>query len=429
MVVIQLASIVFLLTVLSLTLFDKSRLNTILTPFTITAWPFVIIIILVNFILIHFQFPAVTLRVQIFILVNVLILWVIGFISYYFTEYQKPEKPKIIYSDVFREFARFDLFLIILANTLVVIILFHTYSILQKHGGWAFIGDERFERMLIVGPVAHLVILAKVTFLLLFFIYKNSRYKIFIIITLTGLFFSIASIQVKYHLFWMFIIGFLYNTLSKSPQKQLKSVLNIALILFLLMNMFWIILTLAWGTFDVANMGIWEFLAKQFLNYFVAGTIVLDQWLNWGNIRPDWTLFIVFMNFYYVIMGNPFRINFVPYVSNGFLETAPGIYGNVGTSYGVYYLIGGYPLTLVMTIAIGLITYLIFYKSRTTGGPILLYFNMLSLTLALLTFFGQYFTLLPFYEMTAFFLIIIVIFKVINKAYELRVNYKIPKLI
>jgi hypothetical protein len=425
----QLTSVAFFISVLSLTVFDRKRLNTLLTPFTITAWPFVVIILSVNFALIHIQFPPVTIRVQLFILSNLILLWAVGFIISYLYKVNDYKSNRVNYSQVFKEFVRFDLFLISLSMILVIVILNHTYTLLQKYGGWSFIGDQRFEEMIIVGPVAHLVQVAKVCFLFLFFLYKKSKHKILIIITLAGLFLAIASIQVKYHLIWMLIFGFLYNTLDKSPRRQMRSIIWIAIILFLLMNMFWITLTLAWGTFDVENPGIWEFLGKQFLNYFVSGTISLDQWLNWPGIKPDWTLFIVFMNIYYVIMGYNYRITFVPYVTHGFLETAPGVYGNVGTSYGVYYLIGGIPLTYAVTVGLGFITYIIFYKSRQRGTPILLYLNMLFLTLSLLSFFGQYFTLLSLYEMTAIFLIFIFIFKIINSVYETKFSVDRPELI
>ena len=425
----QLTSVAFFISVLLFTVFDRNRLNTLLTPFTITAWPFVVIILSVNFVLIHIQFPPVTLRVQLFILSNLILLWAVGFIISYLFKKNDYKLNRVNYSQVFKEFVRFDLFLIALSMILVFVILNHTYTLLQKYGGWSFIGDQRFEEMIIVGPVAHLVQVAKVCFLLLFFLYKKSKHKILIIITLTGLFLAIASIQVKYHLIWMLIFGFLYNTLDKSPRRQLRSIIWIALMLFLLMNMFWITLTLAWGTFDVENAGIWEFLGKQFLNYFVSGTISLDQWLNWPGIKPDWTLLLVFINVYYVLMGYPNRIEAVPYVSNGFLETAPGIYGNVGTSYGVYYLIGGFSLTYVMTLAVGIISYIIFYKSRTEGKPILLYINMLLLTMALLSFFVQYFTLLSLYEMTAILIFFIFIFKFINSVYETILSVDRPKLI
>jgi len=330
---LQIPSIAFFFAVFTLTAIDKKRLNSFLTPFSITAWPFAIIIILVNFVLIYFDFPAITLRVQLFVLLNIFILWLTGFLISFFQNRDILSESKVKFSDVFKDFARFDLFLVVLSLAISVIAINHTYTLLQKYGGLSFFGDKRFEEMILAGPVAHLIQVGKVFFLLLLFKFRNSKHKILVIIALIALFVAIASIQVKYHLLWLFIFGFIYQNLDKPPRIQFKNIVIIALLLFLLMNMFWIALTFAWGTFDVQDRLIWEFLLKQFLNYFVTGPICLDKWMDWNGIKPDWTLLLVFINFYYVIIGNPMRINAVPYVSNGFLETAPGLYGNVGTSY------------------------------------------------------------------------------------------------
>jgi oligosaccharide repeat unit polymerase len=406
------------MSVLSLTIFDKNRLNSILTPFTVTAWPFVIIILTVNFLLLNFDFPPVTLRAQIFILLNIFLLWIIGYILSFFNLKYESNENRVIYSEVFKPFARFDIFILILSQIFVIIILYSSYQLIQQFGGWAFIADDRYEEMMSIGPVAHVVQLARVCFLLLLFVYKHSKHKALIILSLFSLFIAIASIQVKYHIIWLFIIGFLYINSDKKPSRQFRNVAILGLILVLLMNMFWIVLTLAWGTFDVENEIVWEFFLKQFLNYFVSAPICLDRWLDWSNIQPDWTILLVFQNMYYVIMGMPYRLNAVDYVNYGFLETVPGISSNVGTSYGVYYLIGGMPFTIFMTILISFFSYIVYFQSRRRRSPIILYFNLLMLTLGVLSFFVQYFTLFSLYELTAFFMIFIAILNIINMAQE-----------
>ena len=77
----------------------------------------------------------------------------------------------------------------------------------------------------------------------------------------------------------------------------------------------------------------WNFFFTQFMNYLVTGPILLDRWIDLANIKPDWSLFIVFINFTNLIMGKTAMLNAVPYVSHGFMETAPGLTFNIGTSY------------------------------------------------------------------------------------------------
>ncbi len=77
---VQIPSLVFFMAILALTIIDARRLNTIITPFTVTAWPFAIISLVTNFILGYLRFPPMTMRVHLFVLVNLVIIWLIGYI-------------------------------------------------------------------------------------------------------------------------------------------------------------------------------------------------------------------------------------------------------------------------------------------------------------------------------------------------------------
>jgi len=411
---IQLPSLIFFLTILSLTIVDAKRLNTIITPFSVAAWPFVIISLSVNFMLGALKFPPVTIRAHFFILLNLIIIWLVGFIVSHFLKTEHISDSVSDIYDIFKPFVKYQYVLMIISVVSIIIVLFRVYDLIRQYGGWWFFGDKRYEQMIIVGPAAHVVQLAKACFLLLFFIYKHSNRKIWIIFTFLGLGIAIASIQVKYHLIWLLIIAFLYLNLPRSPSKQLKGIARIGLLVLVVMNIFWISLTFAWGTFSIQSKGIWNYLVNNSINYFVAGPILLDRWLDLGNIKPDWTMLIVFKNFFNVIMGDPSRIHFVPYVSHGFFQTAPGLFSNVGTSLGVYFMIGGYPFTIFMTTLISFFSYFIYFLSFRTKNPILLYLNFIFLTIGVMTFYGQYFTTVPLYEMSAIYIVFILIFQVLN---------------
>ncbi len=415
---VQIPSLVFFMAILALTIIDARRLNTIITPFTVTAWPFAIISLVTNFILGYLRFPPMTMRVHLFVLVNLVIIWLIGYI---FSQVYRIKGTDIVTIDikaVFKPFVRYQYFLMILSVLLSIIIYFRVYSLIKQFGGWWFFGDARFEEMMIIGPVAHLIQVAKVCFLLLIFIYPHSKRKFFIIISLLGLLIAIALIQVKYHLIWLMIIGFLYLNIPKKQSGQLKGVAMISLLVFLMMNVFWISLTFAWGTFSVDNEDVRNYLFNNSINYFVSGPILLDRWLDWPNIKPDWVLLTVIKNISYVLMGIPLREDFIPLISHGFLETAPGIRSNVGTSFGLYYMIGGYPFTIFMTTLLTFLSYLFFYKTVRMKSPIWIYLNLIFLTMMMMSFYGQYFTTISPYEMTFIFMLFIYIFKILNWARE-----------
>ena len=334
----QLPSLVFFLMVLILTVFDTRRLHTIITPFTVAAWPFVIISLTTNFLLGYIGFPAMSMRAHVFLLINLIIIWIVGYI---FSGIYQINKSPFHSSDVkviFRPFVKFQYFLMILSIILSLVVLYRVYSLINQFGGWWFFGDERFEEMMIVGPVAHLIQIIKVCFLLLLFIFPHSKRKIFIIPVLIGSLVTIYFIQVKYHLIWLIVFGFLYLSISKKLSGQLKGVALLSFLVILIMNIFWLGLTFAWGTFSVKSTGMKEYLLYNSINYFVSGPILLDRWLNWPGIKPEWTLLTVFYNIGNILIGNPYRIDFIPLTSHGFLETAPGITSNVGTAFGVYFI-------------------------------------------------------------------------------------------
>ncbi|MBU4444786.1 hypothetical protein KJ656_06855, partial [bacterium] len=79
----KLTSLMFFGVVLILTLIEFRRVNNWITPFTLTAWPFAIISITVNLLLVKMGFYSVTLLVHLFVLANLIIIWLIGFLISY----------------------------------------------------------------------------------------------------------------------------------------------------------------------------------------------------------------------------------------------------------------------------------------------------------------------------------------------------------
>ncbi|WP_456408301.1 DUF6337 family protein [Caldithrix abyssi] len=410
---IQLTTVGNILFLSLLMVAETRRLNNLITPFNVAAAPFIFIFLLSNFVLIHFDFPPVTIRSQLFIVGCLLVMWSVGLVLSRVINTERLE-PAPVYFKFAEEFYKFDFFLIVLAWIVSLITIRKMMSLFHQHGGFAFFGSEDYEKEMIVGLVAHLVQIGKVVFILLVFIYRRVRFKKLTFLTLLVLGLAIASVQVKYHIMFVIFIAFLFYNVEKPVKQQLKVLAGAALTLFLIMNVFWLSLTLAWGTFDVFRKDIWEFFLKQTLNYFVTGPMVLDTWLQHPAVKPDWTMLIVFFNFLFFVTGNYLRYNVVPLVNLGFQQTAPDLYSNVGTAFGVYYLIGGIPFTLFAVLVFSAVSYFLYYKSLTKYAPYLIFFNLLFLTMGLLSFFVQYFTLLSTYQNSVIFVLLVAGFKFIN---------------
>ena len=179
------------------------------------------------------------------------------------------------------------------------------------------------------------------------------------------------------------------------------------------------LLSFFWNTFSFSNTGLWKFFGRTFLNYFVTGPIILDNWMNFPGVKPDWTLFTVFINTEHVLLGISNMINPIQLVSLPFVSVIPDIASNVGTSLGTYFLIGGYPFTYFMTILFGIVVYYTYFAAYTQKKVIVIFLTCFFLTLLTLSFFVQYFTLLSTYEFPVFFIGLILIFNFYLKLKEI----------
>ena len=411
----QLTTLTLCATIVACTINEKNRLNTLITPFTVTAWPFLVIAVLVNYFLIYLDFKPFTMRAQLFVLANLFILWLVGYWQFYFVGNSNiGEVQKERFQELFARFARYEWFLIFISWVAIYIVTKKVLSLFGRFGGFAFLGDPRFELMMTVGIAAHMGEVAKVCFILLGLMFRSSKNKTAIIMTMLGLFLAIAAMQVKYHLLWVLIILFIYRLLEMPVKKQLRAILWTSLSVILVMNLFWILLTIAWKTFSFTNKGIWQFLFEHTMLYITSAPVAFDTWLDFPDIKPDGSLLVVFKNIINVIEGNPIRISAMPFVTIGFILTTNNTISNVGTAYGVYYIIGGWVFVLFMTVLTAAVFYYIFFMNRKHTSAYLLFLNIFCLTLAALTFFVQYFTLLSFYEVIFLYLLFISIFKVLS---------------
>jgi hypothetical protein len=392
--------------VLLLTVIEKKNYNCLFTPFSVTAWPFAIISLIVNLIAVRMQFLPVSVRANFFILVNLILIWIVGSIMYHLSS-----RPSIrgSFHEVFAQFKQFKPFLIVLSWMVIIGVAIRIQKILGEEG-IQFIGNSKFENMMIVGYAAHLVQLGKVLLILLVLSIWKSPKKLLDYVTIVGLVIVIMSVMVKYHLIWVILIIFFIKNIDLPYQKQLKKIIIISSLVVLIFVFNFVVLFLSWKTLSVTNPEMWNFIFSWLFNYIMSGPIVLDRWIDLAFSKPWWSLFIVPINVINVVIGDPERLNAVRFVSGGWTRIAPELFSNVGTSFGVYYLIGGIPFTFLSTILISVMSYLTFIWSYTTKNPIVIFLTALLLTLGILSFFVQFFTLLSLYEVIFFYTILVSLF-------------------
>ncbi|MCK6619833.1 MAG: hypothetical protein HUU32_19590 [Calditrichaceae bacterium] len=406
-----LSSLVLLLAVFGLTVFERRHLNNLFTPFTVTAWPFAIISILVNTVVVKMDFLPVSARANFFILLNLLIIWLVGFLL---SHTYKPEIKTTNFVDQFKKYKDFRSFLLMLSWIVIVVVGYRVFSILAKEG-WQFIGDDRFERMMIVGLPAHFALLGKVLLIFLILILWKSKKSLLDYLTMAFLTVSIMSLMVKYHIVWVVLIVFFVVNMGLTPKLQLRKVGFIVSMVMAIFIANYLILFLSWQTLSFFDARLWKFILGWMVNYLMTGPIMLEHWMNMSFTKPWWALFIVPINFKNVILGDPERLSTVKYVSPGFIPVSPDFDSNVGTSFGVYYLIGGFAFTILLTIIIALISYILYFRGFKSNNPVTTFFAAFFLMLGTLSFFVQYFTLLSLYELPVVYMIILGILHLLYK--------------
>jgi hypothetical protein len=60
---------------------------------------------------------------------------------------------------------------------------------------------------------------------------------------------------------------FFILTIQKPIRKQLKYITMAVVSIIIIMNLFWVLLTIAWGTFSLQSDGIRQYLIKNTFNY------------------------------------------------------------------------------------------------------------------------------------------------------------------
>ena len=406
-----LSSFVLLLFVLGFTLIEKKYYHNLFSPFIVTAWPFVVISLLVNLLAVHFDFLPVTARANYFILLNLFIIWVIG---YFFYRLKNPNLSIKNYADIFSRYKDFRYFLLLLAWIVIVTNAIKVLSILGREG-FLYAGLGEFEDIMSRGITAHLIQFGQVVFILFVLSFWKSKMNLIDYLTIILLGLTIASVMIKYPIVWTVMIILFIKGLNMPVKMQLKKVTNISFFIVALFSLNFLVLYSRSSNFSITNKVIWGGIFGWLVNYLLSGPILLDQWLKWAFTKPWWSLFIVPINFFYVITGNPTRLKAVDFVSPGFIHILPDKLSNVGTSFGVYYIIGGIALTLISTIVIASLSYYFFILSMKSPNPIIIFITSIFLIMGTLSFFVQYFTLLSTYEMTFFYILLVGIFEIVIK--------------
>jgi hypothetical protein len=407
----QFATLSFGIAIFGLTYFEKQRVKSVITPFTVSAWPFVFISLLVNFALVDIGYPHVSQRALYFILANLLIGWIAGLV------FQRKAIHRSQLSDMTSKLrADLDILyawrlpIMLISWILSIYVLREIYTTAMAGGGLWFVGSREFEKEMATGLLAHLLQVGRALFLLLFFATWKKKKSIFVWGTLILLGVVSSANQVKYPIMWLaLIVLFTYNN-HKTPKQQIR---NISFAGILIVLLFLSLMSITFLTWDFNLPNVTDYLFHQFMSYLASGPIMLDVWLDYPGIKPEWTLLLVMENLSHVISGNPYRIIGIDMLNLGFLPIYGSYTSNVGTSFGVYYLVGGVSFSFAISAFFYGLAYFLYYKARIYEYFIIFFFSNYILAILSLSFFVQFFTLVTFWELPVIFIGFYIIIRIL----------------
>ncbi len=389
---------------------EVRRLGKIITPLTLMVTPFLVVLFLMNFVLIYYNYPTVTEKVMVFLLIQFVIFWIIGQIIFNISG--RPRRLQFDFSDVEQQLVKFTPVIIGLAILSAIVIIHKSLTLFQAHGGVTYYAHPKYEKFMNRGASAHFIQLAKVCLFLLTVVYRPYRKKWLLWGVFGLLVVSLTLVQVKYHILLMLLMIILYFSLNKNIKGQFKMLLGSAILLVIIFNIFWFVIAQAAGVSDtrVLKMAILRYT----VNYLASGTISLDIWMAHANVMPEWAPFVTIKNIINTILGNPYRYNLVRVVSLDFMDVGSGLITNVGTAFGPFYLFGGWSLAWAYTIVTGILYYGLYFLSARYKNAFVLFLNLLMLVFSTFTFFVQYFLLLSTMEMPVLLLLLLGAFSMWN---------------
>jgi len=389
--------IIIILVIFILSLIEYKEYRSILTPFNVLVWPYLLIALYVNLFAIRGGYFPVTAKSIFFVGLNAIVFWLVGQNIWLCIRSKK-------YTRDFSE--RFKIFIVKNRNPLLFILwiailasAIQFFQIVAKIG-IREIGGEVFDIMYSRGILGHLALLGYPSFMLLSLSCFVIRDKI---VGLSILFMSFAILvsQVKYHLILPVVAIFYFAVLSKIIKKSVIKHLSVTIII--VMAIYFLSYFIGFSTTSgyMHTLETFNFLIEHAKLYLIGGPIALGVVLDRYEYSLPWkAMFQVPINIYRWLGGshNLYRTSksAVDYISVGDKKMT-----NVGTMFKVVYMCIGFQGSILFMVVLGILVYVIYNLAlkRKTILLILLSSWLLSI-LTFCGFFGYYFNLLLIFEVS-----------------------------
>jgi len=389
---------------------EYTRFRTVVTPFGALAWPYTIVVLMINFGGTYFGFFPVSVESILFVMICFGFFLVGGYGITFLLIGRRGDS--ILFKDVRKETKTFldyyrPLFMV-LALVCIVSGLFHFYELITEFG-WANIGSKDFRDAYGSGILSHIELLGRSAFIFLFAYYLFYRKKsVLILLFLIGL--TVIIRQVKYHIIVLLLSGIYFSYLHNLLKFNLKKIMIYALGIYVVFNLTYVIGFGAVGVDFAYSPKVQAFLLNHFFTYLFGGPIGFSEILK-NPVYPMYSaeeIFAVPINMIRFLEGD---FNYVNIIIGNWVPVST-IYkyfhsSNVFGIFGMLYAYIGSLATFIYTLVLGILAYTFMglaSRSRTGIGFQFVYVYVLGFLT--ISFFGLYFNMLSFVEVSFYMVII-----------------------
>ena len=397
---------------------EHSRYGTAVTPFGVMVWPYATIVIMINFGGQFFGFFPVSLKSIMFVVLCLFAFLGGEKLAEVMSGARREEINKVSQPDNIGSLLEYyrPLF-ITFAVVSIVAGLIHFRQTVNEYG-WAGIASTEFRSDYGTGFLSHIQNLSRPAFFFLFADYLLNRKKQ-VLLLLILIFLMVVARQVKYHAIVLLLGGVYLSYLYGLIRFTFKKLLFYSLIIYFVFNLAYVIGFSTLGLSHAYSTKVQGFLFNHFFTYLFGGPIAFSQIMDSAAFPVySWQeILVVPLNLAKKIQGDPYLIDIIirnwVNVSN---ITKYSHSANVYSFYGMVWFYVGYLGTIAYTVLVGMISYLVFWSARRKNAGIAAQL-MLVLIMSFLTlsFFGFYFNMVNFWEVTFFILVIPPVYVLIRR--------------
>ena len=399
---------------------EKRRDGSVITPFSVLAWPYAITVALANLAGKYFGFFPVNMTSILFVMLCLVFFFIggMGTVAFFGTDNKRTKPSENVHNRIIRLFDLYRPLFIVLAVVSIIASYVHFY-ITIKSLGWYFIASKEFEEAFGKGVLAHIAVLNRPAFIFLFADYLYRKRKS-ILILLILMFLSVLVLQIKSNIISILLAGIFFAHIYHLVKLNWRKVILYTGAVYILFNLSYIIGFSRIGISHAYSSRVQSYLFNHFFTYLFAGPIGFSEILS-NSYYPLYTfkeIFAVPINLYNTLIGNP---ELVGVIFNHWIPIS-SIYQyfhltNVFSIFGVLYMYIGPYGTFIYSFILGVVAYslkVMAQKEEAFIGIRMVYAFLLSYLA--ISFFGLFFNILVVYEGSFFMLLMPVFFMFVRRS-------------